>query len=76
MGRLKKKNKLSLPCDQDIGSSAIAIFAIHTCFKVFLSVFRSDQGESIHMFQVYYRIIIQRYQVYKQVKLYTNLFVG
>ena len=32
MGRLKKKNKLSLPCDQDIGSSAIAIFAIHTCY--------------------------------------------
>ena len=31
MGRLKKKNKQSLSCDQDIGTSAIAIFAIHTC---------------------------------------------
>ena len=32
MGRLKKKNEQSLPCDQDIGPSAITILAIHTCF--------------------------------------------
>ena len=44
MGRLKKKNKLSLPCDQDIGSSAIAIFAIHTCCR-FLFYY---QNEDVH----------------------------
>ena len=31
MGRLKKKEKKSSPCDQYIGLSAFAIFAIHTC---------------------------------------------
>ena len=34
MGRLKKQKKNSLPCDQDNGPSAIAIFAIHTCFLI------------------------------------------
>ena len=27
-----KEKQQSLPCDQDIGPAAFAIFAIHTCF--------------------------------------------